>query len=185
MNKFSDTTREDIRDFIVNNEIYNIVQSLNIPKEIVLFDGYPSSVMGHVLGDREIERALNNKVTELKSKYQTLGEFVNILIESRERDYPDISKRMDKVGVSRQYKHKLINNKCRPTKQKLICLAIGLRLNIEETETLLRKAEYSLIDELSEFDCIVAYFIKNNIYSTMKIDNYLEMFGQPTIFSIE
>lgn len=91
---------------------------------------------------------------------------------------------MEEIGIDRKYKSKIIKGERKPSKQKLLCMAIGFRLNLEETEKLLRKAEYSFTRELTTFDTIIGYFIEKGIYSTIKIDSYLEKFDQPAIFSI-
>lgn len=184
MNKSYDSTNAEIEAFIYNNDIYRIVSNMAIPDEIYIQSDDFSVIMGHTLSDREIENTLRTRTAKIRNNYQSLGLYINLLIENKLQDYPDILKRLKEVGITRQYKHKLINNKCRPSKKKLLCLAVGLRLSTEETEALLRKAEFSFLVDLDDFDCIIAFFMEKDIYSIMKIDEYLKHFGQPTLFSI-
>lgn len=78
-------------------------------------------------------------------------------------------------GMSKQTFSKIRNNKkadYRPTKKNVFLLAIGMNLNIEESEILLKSAGYSF-DEKSEFEKIVKGFIRAQNYDMEQIEDAL------------
>ncbi len=80
------------------------------------------------------------------------------------------------ANLSKQYFSKLLNGKVKPSKEKLLALAIGLHLNLDETSDFLKLAGYAL-SPISQTDMIVEYFIIHKDYSVMKIDTVLYDFG--------
>ena len=79
-------------------------------------------------------------------------------------------------NISKQYFSKLLKGKVRPSKEKVLALAVGLRLNIDETVDFLRIAGYAL-SPISQTDKVVEYFIRNEDYNVIKIDIVLFDFG--------
>ena len=79
-------------------------------------------------------------------------------------------------NISKQYFSKLLKGKVKPSKEKVLALAVGLRLNIDETVDFLRIAGYAL-SPISQTDKVVEYFIKNKDYNVIKIDIVLFDFG--------
>lgn len=78
-------------------------------------------------------------------------------------------------GMSKQTFSKIRNNKksdYRPAKKNVFLLAIGMNLNIEESEILLKSAGYSF-DEKSEFEKIVKGFIRAQNYDMEQIEDTL------------
>lgn len=63
-----------------------------------------------------------------------------------------------------------------PSKSTIICLAFGLRLDLSETEDLLRRAGYSLTNRYI-LDMLVIFFIENDIYDLQILDRCLGIFG--------
>jgi hypothetical protein len=124
---------------------------------------------------------LKQRIKRVKSTY-TLGEYVDSLLKERKKKHPID---LDKFGIDRFYKNKVIKNKINPSKQKLLCFAVALRLNIEETDDLLRWAGLTLAEENSVFDNIIGYFIEKEIYDPIEIDQYLVEFGESPMFSVE
>ena len=80
------------------------------------------------------------------------------------------------ANISKQYFSKLLKGKVKPSKEKMLALAVGLRLNIDETIDFLRIAGYAL-SPISQTDKVVEYFIKNEDYNVIKIDIVLFDFG--------
>lgn len=79
-------------------------------------------------------------------------------------------------NISKQYFSKLLKGKVKPSKEKVLALSVGLRLNIDETVDFLRIAGYAL-SPISQTDKVVEYFIKNKDYNVIKIDIVLFDFG--------
>lgn len=86
------------------------------------------------------------------------------------------------ANITKQYFSKLINGKVNPSKEKVIALAIGLHLNMDETKDILKIAGYSF-SPFSQTDTVVKYFINNKDYNVIKLDILLYDFGLDPISS--
>lgn len=80
------------------------------------------------------------------------------------------------ANISKQYFSKLLKGQVKPSKEKVLSLAVGLRLNLDETVDFLRLAGYAL-SPISQTDVVVKYFIVHKDYSVMKIDVALFDYG--------
>ena len=63
------------------------------------------------------------------------------------------------ANISKQYFSKLLKGQVKPSKEKVLALAVGLRLNMDEAEDFLRLAGYAF-SPISQTDAVVAFFIK-------------------------
>lgn len=89
-----------------------------------------------------------------------------------------------RAGMSRQRFNKIINNKnAQPKKETAIQLAIGLKLNMRQTQTLLGKAGYALTRS-SKADLVVQYYIERKTYNVVLINNALYDCGLPLLKTI-
>ncbi len=86
------------------------------------------------------------------------------------------------ANITKQYFSKLINGKVKPSKEKVIALAIGLHLNMDETKDILKVAGYAF-SPYSQTDIVVKYFINNKDYNVIKLDILLYDFGLDPISS--
>ena len=80
------------------------------------------------------------------------------------------------ANISKQYFSKLLKGQVKPSKEKVLALAVGLHLNLDETVDFLRLAGYAL-SPISQTDVIVEYFIRREEYNVMKIDIVLFDYG--------
>ncbi len=80
------------------------------------------------------------------------------------------------ANISKQYFSKLLKGQVKPSKEKMLALAVGLRLNLDETIDFLRMAGYAL-SPISQTDKIVEYFIEHEDYNVLKIDIVLFDYG--------
>jgi hypothetical protein len=83
--------------------------------------------------------------------------------------------------MSRQRFHKILNNKeAQPQKGTVIQLAIGLKLDLAQTQTLLGKAGYAL-SRSSKSDLVVQYYIERRTYDVNLINDALYDCGLPLL----
>jgi O-acetyl-ADP-ribose deacetylase (regulator of RNase III)/transcriptional regulator with XRE-family HTH domain len=80
------------------------------------------------------------------------------------------------ANITKQYFSKLLNDQVNPSKEKILALAVGLKLNIMEAEKLLEHAGYAF-SPISPTDQVVKYFITHKDYNAMKIDIVLFDYG--------
>ncbi len=80
------------------------------------------------------------------------------------------------AGMSKQYFSKLMKGTVKPSKEKLLALAIGLHLNEDETRDLLAYGGYAF-SPVSQTDIVVRYFIQHKNYSIINVNIMLFDFG--------
>ena len=67
-----------------------------------------------------------------------------------------------------------------PNKKTAVAFCIGLKLNMKETEDLLRRAGYSLSNSIS-FDIVIKYCINEKTYDIMRVNELLYEHHLPLI----
>lgn len=80
------------------------------------------------------------------------------------------------ANINKQYFSKLLKGKVKPSKEKVLALAVGLHLNMDETIDFLGLAGYA-ISPISQTDAVVRYFIEHENYNVIKIDMVLFDYG--------
>ena len=73
--------------------------------------------------------------------------------------------------LSEDYAYQIFSGLRVPERKKLLSLAIGMRLNLEEIQTLLKSAGYAQLYVKNTFDCILVYGICKKM--TVSEINYL------------
>ncbi len=85
------------------------------------------------------------------------------------------------ANISKQYFSKLLKDQVKnPSKEKMLSMAVGLRLNLDEAIDFLGMAGYAL-SPISQTDLVVKYFIMKEDYNVIKINYVLFDFGLDSI----
>lgn len=89
-----------------------------------------------------------------------LSEYLRRLCEERDVVPEQIIK---KAQIDRTYGHQLFNGTRNPSRDKLIQLAVGFGLSLEETQTLLKKAGKSMLYPKIKRDAVCIYGISHGM----------------------
>ena len=114
----------------------------------------------------------------LKQRESTFSEFLLDLLKERIGKDSEVYKRAE---ISKQLFSRIVSNKdYKPTKDTAIQLAIGLQLDLSQTQKLLEKAGYALTRS-SKTDLVVQYYIEKKVYSVTFINEALSDCGLPLL----
>ena len=91
------------------------------------------------------------------------------------------SKIIEKAEMSEVYAYQIISGiKKNPKREKIICLAFGMGLTLEETQEMLKKTGYAPLYAKNEFDVVIMYGICKKM-SIIEVNNLLFEYGQETL----
>ena len=114
----------------------------------------------------------------LKQHEKTFSEYLLDLLKERDGKDSEVYKRAE---VSKQLFSKILNNPdYQPSKSTVIQLALGLELDLVQTQKLLGKAGYALTRS-SKTDLVVQYYIERKIYNVTFINEALYNCGLPLL----
>lgn len=113
---------------------------------------------------------------EFMVKYP-LEELLNELIEQKQYRKIEVIKRAE---LNEIYGYQIFSGKRIPSRDKLICLAIGMNLSLEETQTLLKEAGFAVLYPKRERDSIIIFGIEKG-KTVPQINMLLYEKGQETI----
>ena len=108
----------------------------------------------------------------------TLVEMLGSLQQKKGLRKSDIIRRAE---LSEVYAYQIFSGNRHPERKKLLCMAIGLTLNLEETQNLLKCAGYAPLYVKLPFDSVVMYGICKQLsvieINEMLFQNDLETLG--------
>lgn len=126
----------------------------------------------------ENSKGIEENLPELESiikstKNKTFAETLFAFIDARGLTDSEVYK---KSGINRRV---FSDIRCKkesvPTKRSIMALCLGLELNIDESNTLLKSAGYALSNS-DKLDLIFRYCVEHGIYSIMDINTILTHF---------
>ncbi len=82
--------------------------------------------------------------------------------------------------LSEDYAYQIFSGLRVPERKKLLSLAIGMQLNLEELQTLLKTAGYAQLYVKNPFDCVIIYGVCKKL-PVYRINNLLYDYGMETL----
>ena len=168
---------------VFDNEAVNVSGKLAYEVKSFIDDKYAHEVLEtEYKEDRNLEcYALPNEIMPSGSLETALK---NIYKESFEKHLQQLinkkglrnSEVYAAANISKQYFSKLLKGQVKPSKDKMLALAVGLRLNMDEVVDFLRIGGYAL-SPISQTDTVVEYFIRKQEYNVLKINIVLFDYG--------
>ncbi len=106
---------------------------------------------------------------------KSLSELLNELIKEK-----NIKKNaaIDRAELSEIYGYQIFSGARLPERKKLICLAIGMELDLEQTQRVLRCGGYSPLYVKLPFDAVVMYAIVNRLSVIQANEMLYEYMGE-------
>jgi len=108
---------------------------------------------------------------------ETLAELLNRLMLEKGLKKATVIRASE---LSEVYGYQIFSGLRIPERKKLLCLAVGMGLNLEETQTLLQSASYSPLYVKIPFDSMVLFGICKGL-SVVEINDLLFEYGQETL----
>jgi len=98
-----------------------------------------------------------------------LSEYLSALLEEKGLKKADVIRRSE---LSEIYGYQIFSGVRVPERRKLLSLAVGMGLNLEEVQTLLKCSGYAQLYVKNEFDCIIIFGICKKL-SVVEINELL------------
>ncbi len=107
----------------------------------------------------------------------TLAQTLEHLLNTKQLKKSQVIK---KANITEVYGYQIFSGIRQPERKKVLCLAVGMDLNIEETQTLLQRTGYPTLYIKKPFDCVVMYGICKKM-SVVEINELLFRYGLETL----
>ena len=108
---------------------------------------------------------------------ESLSQLLNRLLEDNGMKKSQVIRAAE---LSEVYGYQIFSGVRVPERKKLLCLAVAMKLNIEQTQLLLKQAGYSQLYVKLPFDSIVLYGLCKNL-SVVQINGLLYEYGLETL----
>lgn len=112
--------------------------------------------------------------------YMVSGSLAALLAQLLESKGLQKSQAIKNAEVSEVYGYQIFSGVRVPERKKLLCLAVGMGLNIEETQQLLKCAGYAQLYVKLPFDSVVLYGLCKAL-SVVQINELLFEYGLETL----
>jgi hypothetical protein len=122
------------------------------------------------------EKDINTYIAEHENSFvkKPLVQFLNELLNRYKIKKADV---INKSGMATVYGYQIFDGRRKPKRDKVIQIAIGFKLSLEDTQKLLRNAGYNELYPKNRRDVIFIYAINNKLNIT-EMDNLLYEMGE-------
>ena len=86
-----------------------------------------------------------------------------------------------KAGMSEVYLHQVFSGRRKPSRDRLLCLCVGLEASLEETQLLLKQAAYASLHPKVKRDAIISYGVLHR-FTLSEINDKLFTENEKTLF---
>jgi hypothetical protein len=107
----------------------------------------------------------------------SLPDLLKSLLEEKGLRKADLIRRSE---LSEVYCYQIFSGTRHPDRKKVLCIALGLQLNVDETQTLLKHAGYPPLYVKLPFDSIVLYGLCHQL-TVAEINGMLFQYGLETL----
>lgn len=107
----------------------------------------------------------------------SLSEYLNALVQKHGIKKADAIRRAE---LSEVYGYQIFSGLRIPERKKLLSLAVGMELTLEEVQTLLKSSGYAPLYAKNAFDCVVIFGICKNL-AVAEINDMLFDYGMETL----
>lgn len=125
--------------------------------------------------NKNIEKFLDNNTDEFLD--MSAADYINDLINKKMLKKVDVVK---KSGINNIYAYQILSGLKKPSRDKLIQLAFGMQLNLDETQRLLKIGGGSALYPRCKRDSVIIYSI-NNGKSVFDCDEILYELNEKTL----
>ena len=107
--------------------------------------------------------------TDIEDFTQTLTEYLCDLLKAKKLKRTDVVR---ESLIYRPYLYQIFSGKKKPSRDKLIAIAFGMRLSVEETQRMLKIADHRELYARIERDALILFALYQN-YSLLEVNHLL------------
>lgn len=124
--------------------------------------------------------SLGEYVSENRDAFseQAVSQLLSELYEKKSISKAALARR---AGMSEVYLHQVFSGRRSPSRDRLLCLCLGLEATLEETQELLRQAGFAQLYPRHKRDAIISYGLVHGI-SLGEINDQLFVENEKTLF---
>ena len=124
--------------------------------------------------------SLGEYVSENRDAFseQAVSQLLSELYEKKSISQAALARR---AGMSEVYLHQVFSGRRSPSRDRLLCLCLGLEATLEETQELLRQAGFAQLYPRHKRDAIISYGLVHGI-SLGEINDRLFVENEKTVF---